>query len=385
MEPNQLDMRVSNQEAPVSSSPNPFTPIFGQVPLHLAGRAAVIAEVEAALDGSDFDPSLVSIFVGARGIGKTALLSLLADRAEGHGWISVKVTAVKHMLDNVYEQALKKAAHLVESPQGQKHLTGMTVSGFGVSWQPPQTLPGTWRTKMESFLDALGDQGVGLLVCVDEVDPALDEMIELAATFQHFIGDGRKVALFMAGLPSRVLELLSSGSATFLRRACQYQLGAVSDYEIEEAFASTIRDGGRSIAPDALHAAVSAIGGFPFMMQLVGYRAWNSGGGAEVTLADVEVGAARARAELRERVYDATFRELSKGDRDFLRAMLDDEGPSNLADVRARLGKTAAQVSYQKKRLVGQGIVRDVARGVVAFDMPGMREYLCEALSEENF
>lgn len=43
-----------------------------------------------------------------------------------------------------------------------------------------------------------------MLFTVDEVDPTLDEMVQLAAFYQHFVREGRKVALLMAGLPHNI-------------------------------------------------------------------------------------------------------------------------------------------------------------------------------------
>ena len=60
---------------------NPFTPIFGKIPAYMAGRTDLVDEMDFALKGSGNDPALVSVFVGARGAGKTALLSLFANMA----------------------------------------------------------------------------------------------------------------------------------------------------------------------------------------------------------------------------------------------------------------------------------------------------------------
>ena len=54
-----------------------------------------------------------------------------------------------------------------------------------------------------------------MLFTVDEVDPTLDEMVQLAAFYQHFVREGRKVALLMAGLPHNI----SSSSTT---RPCRF-------------------------------------------------------------------------------------------------------------------------------------------------------------------
>lgn len=360
---------------------NPFTPVFGQIPLHMAGREDILEEMDEAFASNGQDPNLTSIIVGTRGTGKTALLSLLSKEAESQGWVAVNVTALPGMLENVYEQAVKHCAHLIDSSSTKTHLTGITVGGFGVEWTNSQPAQGTWRTRMEALLDLLAPTGAGLLICVDEVDPELDEMAELAATYQHFLRDGRKVSLLMAGIPSHVLSLLSSKESSFLRRACQHRLGRLANYEVEQAFESTMADGGKTLDNDALELAVKNIDGFPFMIQLLGYRCWNvAGKKSNLTIEDIQKGTVRAQRELRERVYDTVYQELSQGDRDFLVAMLEDKEKSALSDLRERLGKNPQQLSYQKKRLISQGLVRDENRGFVAFDMPGLREYLADQL-----
>ena len=92
---------------------NPFTPNFGQIPTQMAGRALVIDEMRDAFDNGLGDPNLCTLFKGARGTGKTALLRQLAQMAEQGGWISVSATAVPGMLEDIYEQTVRKTAHLV--------------------------------------------------------------------------------------------------------------------------------------------------------------------------------------------------------------------------------------------------------------------------------
>lgn len=81
---------------------------------------------------------------------------------------------------------------------------------------------------MGELLDALAETDTGLLITVDEVRDDLDEMIQLASAFQHFVRERRKVALFMAGLPAHVSALLQDKSVSFLRRANFYNIGIVS-------------------------------------------------------------------------------------------------------------------------------------------------------------
>lgn len=60
---------------------NPFIPTSGRVPLLMAGRGNIDAEIESAFENGPGDPGLSTIFAGARGTGKTALLVYLSRPA----------------------------------------------------------------------------------------------------------------------------------------------------------------------------------------------------------------------------------------------------------------------------------------------------------------
>ena len=232
---------------------------------------------------------------------------------------------------------------------------------------------------MTRLLEALNEQGTGLLITVDEVDANLSEMIQLASVYQHFVGEDRKVSLVMAGLSSKVSSLLRNDSVSFLRRACKHTLGRIPDSEIERAFAVTIEEGGRSIERPALEAAVAAADGFPYMMQLVGFRIWGQHPNESViSLPDAEKGIALARKDFRERILDATYYDLSGGDIRFLKAMLEDPCESRVADIASRLGESTSYAGTYKRRLVEQGVIGERGRSMVAFDLPGFRDYLKE-------
>ena len=81
---------------------------------------------------------------------------------------------------------------------------------------------------MDDILDTLEQTGTGLLISVDELDSRLDEMIQLAAVYQHFVREGRRVALLMADLPNEVSSILNDKTVSFLRRAQIKQSVAMS-------------------------------------------------------------------------------------------------------------------------------------------------------------
>lgn len=356
---------------------NPFTPVFGKVPPYFAGRERVMDDIIGTLEHPQNSPDRCSIFVGARGTGKTALLTYFSHEAEARGWVSANVTASPSMLDDILQCVTGAAAHLVDKKPSRR-LTGVSVAPIGgVEWENAPEAPANWRTRMNGLLDQLAQRETGLLITVDEVDPTLDEMAQLVTTYQHFVREGRDVVLLMAGLPHRVSALLSGSSTSFLRRAARHNLGSIPRYEVEQAFRLTVAEGGRSIDEAAAELAVQAIDGFPFMFQLVGYRSWNvSADSANLTKSGVEQGVKLAKEELVDRVFDATLAELSPGDVAFLAAMASLPQPALQADVRKKLGKSASHVSTYKRRLLEAGVIEEPRRGFLAFALPGFGEYI---------
>lgn len=358
---------------------NPFTPVPGKVPPYLAGRSEVLAEMQEVFSDGENSPSLISLLVGARGTGKTALLCAFADMAEERGWVTARVTAAPGMLEEIIMRINRSADHLIEKPSGRR-IKKLQVARIGsVELEGKEKPPTNWRVDIDNLLDQLDETDTGLFVTVDEVDSDLDEMSTLVTVFQHLLDEGRKVALSMAGLPYGLNALASGKSTSFLRRAARHELGPISDYDIEEAFRITLEKGGKSIGNNALDDAVRAIGGFPYMLQLVGYRAWNlAAERSEVTADDIAAASRIAQRELEERIYEATLFDLSEADRAFLRAMLEDESFTRQADLPTRLDKTSGHVSKYKKRLMSQGIIKERARGTLEFCLPGFRSYFAE-------
>lgn len=358
---------------------NPFTPSFGQIPPFMAGREHLINDIVQAFDDGPGNPNLSTIFVGARGTGKTSLLSYLSQEAAAHGWVSANTSAMPGMLDDILQRARESASEFIEE-QGKVRVAGISVGQlFGVDFEYPDSPQGNWRTKMNALFKELEAYDIGLLITIDEVRIDLDEMIQFASVYQHFVREGKKVALLMAGLPYKISALLRNDSVSFLRRAQIHQLGRIDDYEIKHALEQTINQAGRKIAAKALDSAVHAIDGFPFMMQLVGFRTWAVHPENTVISADdVSAGIKLANAEMRARILETTYRELSKGDLKFLRAMLPDEDESTVATIAKRMGVKSNYAGQYKRRLLEQGVIGERGTSAVGFDIPGFRELLEE-------
>ncbi|MBR2673940.1 MAG: ATP-binding protein [Mogibacterium sp.] len=159
---------------------NPFTPSFGEIPHCFAGRDNIIREMETALDKDSRSPELTLLISGARGTGKTALLAKICDQASQKGWIAVKTVASQGMLEDIYQHVIKAARHLISDSSKERKLSGLGIGQLvNLEWQHAEQGDQNWRIRMEKVLDELDSKDVGILIAVDEVDVAEQEMIQL--------------------------------------------------------------------------------------------------------------------------------------------------------------------------------------------------------------
>ena len=355
---------------------NPFTPVFGKVPAVLAGRTTVIDNLLGALESGGSSPDLCSIISGVRGSGKTTLLQYVKFRAEELGWIVASVTAQSGMLEDILQRVRVASDHLV-SQTSNKKLKSVNFMLVGVTWENKEEPSLNFRSQITNLLDELENTNTGILFMVDELDGNLDEMVKLATTFQHLIGEEKKVALFMAGLPYNISSLLNGKTTSFMRRAARFLLDNLKDYEVEEAFRLTIEQGGKEISEEALELAIQKIQGFPFMLQLVGYRSWVAAGlNKVIEIEHVEQGSRVANKELEERVFSATIGELTKGDREFLKAMNKDESVTTREQIAEKTGRSSSWVSKYKRRLLESGVIEETLLGDLQFALPDFAAFL---------
>lgn len=360
----------------MSRQVNPFKPTSGSTPPVLAGRAEVLEGLEQSLADGPGALGRNTIFTGVRGVGKTVLLTEVEDLALRTGWITISETATPGFLAKLREEV----DHLIEAqnPQPKRRITGASGGGFGIESVPVPKLVVGLRRAIGDLLDLIEPGGGGLLITLDEVHNAVrDEIRELAAISQHLNREDRQYAIVLAGLPAAVSGLLDDDVTTFLRRADRHELGAVDDDDVADAIVTPLADGGVTIDSDALTIAISATGGYPFMIQLVGWELWRKRDDDTISADAAEGAVAAARRRLGKLVHATALADLSDVDRTFLLAMARDEGASRMSDIVERMGDVLPQYANTYRiRLLEAGMIRQVRRGRVDFALPYLREYL---------
>jgi len=344
---------------------NPFKPTAGATPPLLVGRDEVLEEIEESIDDGPGAPARWATFTGARGVGKTVLLTEVAHRARAHGWTTLSETATPGVSARI-SAALASA---------------LTERGQAVQPESATSL----RERFVTLLDLLDEDEVGLMITVDEVhNAAREDLREITATFQHLVTERRNVAMVLAGLPSSLSDLLNDDVLTFLRRATPFTLSDVALPAVQGAFLETITTAGRRITEPALASITEATGGYPFMIQLVGYHVWRKATGDLIDEEAAALGIPAARKRLGSMVHATALADLSNVDRTYLVAMAQDDGPSKTSDIAARLGESMGYASVYRTRLLAAGVIRPAGYGRVDFALPYLREYLRDhAVHEE--
>lgn len=368
---------------------NPFRPSFGVTPPLLAGRDTEILAFGDALDDGPGAPGRATLYTGLRGIGKTVMLNEVETQARQRGWVVVSETAVPGLVDRLTAHRLPEAAAQLEMSATGRRVTAVALPFHlgGLTWQPP-TAKGQpdLRAQLAALTDHLAHHGTGLLLTVDELHRAdRAGLRELAATVQHCFREDRPIAFAGAGLPAAIADLLNDDVLTFLRRADRYSLGAVDPADVADALRTPLGTAGYTITDDALQVATTGTGGYPFLIQLVGFwicKLINSTSDAGQTgLIDESTAAAgvqAARRRLGSLIHEPALRDLSRVDRTFLAAMAIDDGPSRMADIAARLTADANYVSQYRLRLIAADMIHPASHGHVDFTLPYLRDYLRE-------
>ena len=364
---------------------NPFKPTAGASPPLLVGRDGVLEEIDESLDDGPGAPARLVRFSGARGIGKTVMLTETRALANRRGWISISETATPGLVDRIAASARRAERELDVAPRVSRRVTGFTLpavlgtGGGGSDFGPSEESESDVRVRLNSLLDRLEPHETGVLITIDEIQPgARAELRRLASVFQHLVTDQREVALAVAGLPSAVSDLLQDDVLTFLRRATPFDLVDVPLDDVRAAFSTTIAEGGRSITHDALEAATLATDGYPFMIQLVGYHVWRKASGEVIDMDAVIAGVPAARKRLGATVHAAALDDLSEVDRTVLLAMSQDDGPSLVGALAGRLHESAQYISVYRRRLLDAGVIHEAGYGRIDFALPYLREYLRE-------
>lgn len=369
---------------------NPYKPTAGKMPPVLMGREQDIADFFEGLNNGAGAPGRLMLVTGQRGFGKTVLLTEFVRIARSQGWPVLMETANEGMCMRIVESLRAARSRVGEGTIAPTlSIAGLgSLSLGGVSVAPREMAP-TLRSVINERLEHVAE-GKGILFAIDEAQAGTrEEMVALATAIQlviqeqdlQDIPDERKkgVAFVFAGVPSLVDEYLDDRVLTFLRRCQRHELGEIPMPDVRNGYMQVALDNGKTMDEEVATCAAEATGGFPYLVQLVGYYAWQSADARRshaIGQEDVDRAIRDAARGFEDAVCAPVYRGLTAAQKDFCLAMLYDDDVSDIRDVARRAGRGEAWGRRYRKSLIDVHVIRSAGPNRVQFDIPFFGNYL---------
>lgn len=388
----------------ILNAPNPFRPGAGRVPPELTGRSTVLSAYTAALasvatSGEGERPWIIS---GLRGVGKTVLLNQCGRDAIDAGWIVIKLEAsgsqplAVQLAKEIYV-ALRKAATASEkikkafkgtfavfrSFQIKVDPNGTYGFGFDVQAAAGKADSGQLSTDLAEMLESLGlaarTARTGVLLAIDELQEAPTADLEALNVALHQLGqDLRPVPLMFLGTGLPSLPAVLARASSYAERMYLYRtLDVLSPEDTKEALLAPSQRERVAWSSGALDMVLDVSGGYPYFVQACGKHIWDVAASRMINVDDARIGIGRARDEVDAGLYKSRWERATSSQQDFMKAMAqDNDAPSLVSEIAARLGRAQTAISAPRQSLIQTGLVYTPRRGYLAFTVPGMADYI---------
>lgn len=383
---------------------NPYRPGAGRRPPLLAGRRPLLDAFEVirrrAEERGEGDRSWV--LNGLRGVGKTVLLNEFLDRANERRWITAKVEAggagaLGAALSRALIAGMRTATGRHPAPRLQRLLR--VVKSFSLSADPAGNLSlgidveamrgvadsGRFDDDLAALFEVLGetarDLGIGVLILIDELQESSPaELTAVNAAVHHLGQAGVPLPLLLigAGLPSLPAQLADATS--YAERLYDYRtVGLLDPDAADDALSLPALDLGAQWDPDALRTATALARGYPYFLQSIGKHVWDYARASPISTEDVRVGMIEAQREVDDGLYRSRWERATPAQRELMRALasVGATGPAAIADIARHMGKPrTSDLSVARNELIRKGLAYAPERGVLAFTVPGMNEFV---------
>lgn len=383
---------------------NPFRPGAGRRPPALAGRDALLTAFDVVVRRCEElgESDRGWVLSGLRGVGKTVLLNELLRRATERDWITAKVEAgaaeslpvalsgslvrgMRTATGRHPESRLRRMLGVFKAFSVKADATGMVSLGIEVDPIRGVADSGRFADDLAALFEVMGetarDVGIGVLILVDELQEAAAEELAAINTALHYLGQAETplpLVFVGAGLPSLPAQLAEATS--YAERLYDYRpIGLLDPAAVAEALTIPARALGVDWDATALAMAVDPAGGYPYFLQAIGKHVWDNAIRSPISADDVGLGLREARREVDDGLYRSRWERATPAQRDLLRALADlaGDGSATVSDLASRMKKTrASDLSVARNELIKKGLVYPPERGLLAFTVPGMHDFV---------
>lgn len=372
-----------------------YTPGAGHRPPVLAGRDDIIRDWLLTCNDVQIEGRVAAddlVFTGPRGVGKTALVDVLADRAREVGYEVIALQAVQgrpQLIDSLVETAAYKISEeqpaWVKAKKAFSRLASVNVSvlghGGGISTHaPPEqprsaTDPRAVASALAALSEAVYDEAGrgGVLVTVDEMQVGGPDLPMLAAALHRLNSQHPTARVLFAGtgLPN-TQHVMERAGVTHPGRLFN-MVGLPTRLDASEArYALTAPATQHGVAwePRAQDLVLEVTGGYPAHLQAFAHRVWRAAEGLTITEAAAREGIAVAADEFKRRTMDPLWAALGPRQREYLTAVAVAGGEAESGIVSRMLGRTTAQDAVTRAALIDAGHLYSRALNHIALSTP---------------
>lgn len=370
---------------------NPYQPAPGAPPPAMVGRDAELRAIADSIartaEGRAAQPI---VFVGQRGMGKTALLHRLATDARRSA-IVVQVEAARDSsLASSFRVALQDAIHrsaplsrrmarAIEAALEELPLTYELPHEMGsIALRPIEAadLEAPLSASLRELATAARRNGRFVAILVDEIQDADFTTLRPLITAVHQSASTDQPILFAcAGLPDTPRRLREA--RTYTERWLFFTLSLLTPPQAADAIRIPAAELGVSIDREALDLLASQSGGYPFFVQEYAKAAWDEHRRKRITLEAVQAILPGVRAVLENGFYRERLEALTPREVRFALALAAlGTGAHPLRAVAGALGVSSAALGSARTQLIKKDVVVVPGPGLVEFRIPLTERYV---------
>jgi len=380
---------------------NPYAPGAGTLPPELAGRDEIIEKAEIALDR--FRAGLAArslLMVGLRGVGKTVLLTRIAQQTEARGFVAVSMEApesrslpallIPHLrsallkLDriaaagDVARKALKALGGFVGAMKVKYHDIEF---GVDLGSEPGVADSGDLEHDLVDLLRELGqaakEKGTAVVFFIDELQYVNEEQLASLITALHHCAQNQlPIALIGAGLPQLVGR--AGRARSYAERLFEYpEIGPLKESAAKKALVAPAEKLGVQYEEGALAEILLRTKAYPYFLQEWGKHSWHCAQRSPITHEDAVSATDLAILDLDASFFRVRFDRLTPAEKKYLRAMAElGGGPHRSGDIAHLLKKEVQTVAPTRATLIGKGMIYSPSHGDNSFTVPLFDGYM---------
>ena len=346
---------------------SPFNVSFGEKPNNLIERSEEFNQITSVFDNDNPETKII-ILTGARGVGKTVLLSSIKKYYDNlDNWISLdanpNLDILEQLASKIYEYGkIKKLFLKTEFNFSFKGL------GFSIKGDNPVS---SIQVLLDKMLKYLKDKKVKVLITIDDII-SNEEVKIFAHAYQSFIREGYLLYFIATGLYENIEKLFNEKNLTFLSRAPKLYLGKLNLKAITYSYMDIF-----NIDEDAAIKIAKQTNGYAYAYQLLGSILYKN----DKNKIDKEV-LRKYDLYLDDNSYSLIWNSLSSNEKKILYAVVNTN--ATIKEIINNSNLTNSSIQVYKKQLVKKGIIDDSTRGKLEFVLPRFKEFVLFQYKLEN-